>query len=191
MSTCPECAEEVLGGQTACPFCGFQLAASAPTAGRRGSHRRALFIVIGLTICSVLALTLTGVLRGVPVPGAKPSAASVYRDLEAAGLPITDGRPADPKFAEMVRENGCAQSRSFVRSDADQGWGFICVGLDREAFERVSSGFESVPALLGGLYADAYSGDVVVVGFGWPDDASELVHKAIGDDQGTFLGPSR
>lgn len=91
----------------------------------------------------------------------------------------------------MVRENGCAQSRSFVRSDADQGWGFICVGLDREAFKHVSSGFESVPAMLGALYVDAYDGDVVIMGFGWPDDASELVHKAVGDDRGTFLGPSR
>jgi hypothetical protein len=117
-----------------------------------------------------------------------PSADSVFEDLDSAGLPITDGVPTDPDYAAMVRENACEDSRSFVRTDSNKGWGIICIGLPASKARSIYDSFDGSPALLGPLYADAEDNEIIVFGFGWPNDASKLVHDALGDSAGTHLG---
>lgn len=136
----------------------------------------------------IFGLGRAGVVRG--VPGGKPSAGSVFRKLQAAGLSIENGEPEAARFRDIVHDNNCAQSRGFVRSESDKGWALICVGMPRQAFKRLAAKNESVPSLLGPLYADAFDGDVVIIGFGWPDDFSERVSNALGDPEGNYLGPS-
>ena len=120
----------------------------------------------------------------VPLVGA--TADDVFREMTAAGLPITDGLPAAQDWQDVVGENACRSSRSFVRSDADRGWGLICVGLSKAAFQRLSGRFDGASALLQPLYVHDQNGDVVIFGFGWPSNASELVAKAI-DADGSYL----
>ena len=126
--------------------------------------------------------------QGTALLGTGRSADAVFADLQDAGLPIADGRPASSEFQSLVDSNRCEDSRSFIRTDTDNvGWGLICVGLDKATFNSISSTFESVPALVGPLYADADDGNVIVVGFGWPVGASEIVHDVLGDESGSYL----
>ena len=125
-----------------------------------------------------------------PLPGSVPvigrNATSVFKQIQSDGLPITDGEPADPKFREMTRHNACKSSRSFVRSDADQGWGVVCVRPPQDVYRQISRAFETVPALLGPLWVDDHEGDVIVFGFGWPANASKMIFDAIGAS-GTYI----
>jgi len=115
-------------------------------------------------------------------------AGTVFDQSTRAGLPITDGVPGSPDFRDMVRNNGCKSSRSFVRTDtAETGWGFICVRPPDGAYRRVSGAFEEIPMLVGPLYVDDGDGEVIVFGFGWPADASKLVYDAMGASGGTYL----
>lgn len=138
----------------------------------------AIVAVGGLILCGVILGGCAGVSSNVPVVGR--SANDIYTKLQQAGLPVTDGRPSSNEFSRLVENNRCRSSRSFVRTGSDKGWAIICVGLDNATFRKLSSAFDRIPLLLGPLYADAQRGDVVVFGFGWPPNASKLVHDVIG-----------
>ena len=129
-----------------------------------------------------------------PLPGSVPligrTADSVFIKIKDAGLPIVDGVPADGKFRSMTRDNACKSSRSFVRSDADTGWGLICVAPPRNVYRRISRAFDGLPLLMGPLYVDDGDGDLVIFGFGWPSNASKEIAKAVGAD-GSYLSASR
>lgn len=138
-----------------------------------------------------LAAVIPALLAFVACGGSNPednSADEVFDAMVAAGLPITDGTPANSEFRSVVDSNRCADSRAFVRTDTvDTGWGFICVGIDQATFERVSEAFDKPPLIVGPLYADAFDGKIVVLGFGWPIDASQIAHDALGDPEGRYL----
>jgi hypothetical protein len=118
-----------------------------------------------------------------PLPASVPvlgeNADSVFHQIQADGVPITDGEPSDAKFRDMTRHNACQSSRSFVRSDADQGWGVICVRPPRDVFRRISDAYNDVPMLVGPLYVDDDNGHLVIFGFGWPSNASKMIADAI------------
>jgi hypothetical protein len=111
----------------------------------------------------------------------------VYSDLRDAGLPITDGKPADPDYQRLTEHNACRSSRSFVRTDSDTGWAVICVDPPRENYRRISDAFDDVPLLIGPLYVDDGAGETVIFGFGWPADASKQMYDAIGASGGNYL----
>lgn len=124
----------------------------------------------------------------VDVPVLGRDADDVYSDIKDAGLPVTDGRPSSPQFRELVSHNSCSSSRTFVRTDANVGWAIICVKPPRPAYRRLSSAFDhGVPLLAGPLYVDDGGGDVVIVGLGWPPDASKRLYEAIGASGGSYL----
>lgn len=137
----------------------------------------------------LIALYFVPALRS-QVPAAVPvfgkSADAVFRDITSAGLPVTEGEPASADFRSLVKHNACKSSRSFVRSDDDQGWALICVKPTAEAFARLSDAFEGMPALLGPMYVDDNDGEVVVFGLGWPANSSKLVAEAIHAD-GSYI----
>lgn len=145
---------------------------------------------VALAAVMIAALLLFHPFEGHRLPlvgGGGPSADSVFDDLQSAGLPITDGIPADRQYAAMARHNKCDDSRPFVRSDSDRGWGIICIGLPPDAARGISSSYDGLPLLVGPLYADAKNRDVIVFGLGWPADASKLVHNALDDPAGAYL----
>jgi hypothetical protein len=154
---------------------------------RRRRNRRGGAVAVALAVFAALYLVpdlRSGVPATVPVVG--KDADSVYRQLTSAGLPVTDGVPADSEFRRLVDENACRSSRAFVRSDADQGWGLICVKPPRDVYRRISDAFTDVPMLIGPLYVEDGGGETVVFGFGWPANSSEMVAEAIGAD-GEYL----
>jgi hypothetical protein len=67
------------------------------------------------------------------VPLVGRNADDVFRDMQEAGLPITDGRPQSEEFADVIDQNACKSSRGVVRTDAEVGWALICVKPPREA----------------------------------------------------------
>lgn len=147
-------------------------------------------MVGAVAAAAVAVLVIPGVRDRLPAgtPLLGPTANSVYEKLRAAGLPITDGEPADPSFRRMVRRNSCASSRSFVRTDtADVGWGFICVDPPRDAYQRMSRAMDGVPLLIGPLFVDDGGGEVIIFGIGWPVEASRKMYRAIGASGGTYL----
>lgn len=157
------------------------------------SRRRRRRRIGGGAVASVLAVAAA--LYLVPdlrekVPTSMPvigkNADTVFGQIKDAGLPITDGVPADSEFRDMVKNNVCESSRTFVRSDADMGWGLICVNPPDSAYRRMSNALDGVPMFMGPLYVDDNHGDVIVFGLGWPTNASKQVANAI-DANGTYL----
>ena len=112
--------------------------------------------------------------------GTGRTAGGVFRSMQAAGLPITEGRPASSKFSDVVDHNRCADSRGVVREDASVGWALICVGINPSYSRRMLDAMNGAPLLLGPLYADADGGRTVVFGIGWPISASRVVERALG-----------
>lgn len=162
-----------------------------PVPNRRPVRRRRRRLGGGLSLVlgALAALYFLPALRE-QVPASVPlvgkNADSVYEQLLAAGVPVADGVPADADFRRMVDENACESSRPFVRSDAEQGWGLICVKPPADAFRRTSDTYNEMPMLLGPLYVEDGGGEVVVFGFGWPGNASEMIADAINAD-GEYL----
>jgi hypothetical protein len=143
--------------------------------------------VLAAVVATFAGLNATG---NNPLPGSVPvigrNADSIFTKIENAGLPITDGVPADAKFRSMTRNNACKSSRSFVRSDTDTGWGLICVAPPPSVYRRISRAFEAVPMLMGPMYVDDGGGDLVIFGFGWPSNASKQIAEAVGAE-GSYL----
>ena len=54
---------------------------------------------------------------------------------------------------------------TFVRTDSDKGWGFICVGAPDDLSTSAKNAFVGSPALLGPLWLA--KGDEFVFGVGW------------------------
>lgn len=170
------------------------LTAIVPGPGNRAKRRRqrAAPIVLGALIITLVAglVLIPGARDNVPsaVPAVGKNADDVLRQMQGAGIPITAGRPADAKFNEMIDHNDCKSSRSFVRTDTeDTGWGFACVRPSSGAYRRMSSAFDDIPMITGPMFVDDDNGEVVVLGFGWPADASKTIYDAIGGSKGTYL----
>jgi hypothetical protein len=146
--------------------------------------------VLAAVVATFAGLNATG---NNPLPGSVPvigrTADSIFNKIENAGLPITDGVPADAKFRSMTRNNACKSSRSFVRSDAESGWGLICVAPPHSVYRRISRAFDGVPMLMGPLYVDDGDGDLVIFGFGWPPNASKQIAKAAGAEGSYLVDP--
>jgi hypothetical protein len=124
----------------------------------------------------------------VPLIGQK-GATDYYAELKEAGWPVTDGRPSSPEFSDLVSNNRCGSSYSFVRSDADRGWGIICVDAPKDVVDKVRDLFDEILAITGPLYLSSPSGDVLIFGFGWPDDTSQRFEETL-DLGGEHLVPS-
>lgn len=138
----------------------------------------------------VAVLVIPGARDKLPasVPLVGRDANTVYAQIKRAGLPVTDGEPSSDDFRQIVHNNGCKSSRSFVRTDNDDvGWGVICVKPPGEAYRRMSDAFQNVPLLAGPLYVDDGGGEVIIFGFGWPTDASKTIYDAIDGNGGTYL----
>jgi hypothetical protein len=145
-----------------------------------------LFIVAGALVKTVVHNPLP---VGVPLLGR--DANDVYQDIKDAGLPVADGTPKSSEYRDIVNNNSCKSSRSFVRTDTDVGWAIICVKPPAAAYKRMSATFdEGVPALAGPLYVDDGDGDVVIFGLGWPDNASKQLYDAIDASGGSYLTKS-
>jgi hypothetical protein len=124
-------------------------------------------------------------LSGVPLVGRE--ADDVYADIQRAGYAIADGRPASADYDGLIDGNACASSRTFVRADTDVGWAFICVDPPADAYRRISGAFEEAPMLMGPVWVHDGGGEALVIGFGWPADASRQLYEAIGASGGSYL----
>ena len=159
--------------------------ASTHATRRRGSTAR---IAIGALCVASFAVVVGGCSANpVPagVPGVGRDANDVYRDIKAAGFPVTDGHPTG-QFRDIATNNACDSSRTFVRTDSNVGWAMICVRPPRSTFNRISHAFDDVPMIAGPLYLDDDDGKVVIFGFGWPAKTSKQFADAIGAD-GSYL----
>ena len=155
--------------------------------GERAPESNRLRFVVCIV---VVVFALAGCEAGnAPVLGSGPDADSVFEDMKAAGLPITDGVPASGRFRNLIGNNSCETSRGFVRSDADRGWGLICVGAPASAARRIFNTFNGLPMLIGPLYTDAEGQEIIVFGLGWPGNASKLVADSLGESAGSYLAP--
>jgi hypothetical protein len=154
---------------------------------RRKRRRRAGGFAALLVAAAAIAYASGGSdeLSALPVVGR--DANTVYRDIRAAGLPVTDGRPSSSDYDDLVDRNACESSRTFVRTDTDVGWAIICVDPPAGAYRRMNDAFDEVPTLMGPLYVDDGGGDVVIFGLGWPADASKQLYDAIGGSGGGYL----
>lgn len=198
MSQCPECAERTDAADHACRFCGHRFDSTGEAQPARGVERNApqrtrrrWFAGVGVVGVVVALLALVPGARD-NIPGSVPvvgkDATDVFGQLQRAGLPITDGRPASSDYDDMIDRNGCKSSRPFVRTDTeDSGWGFICVKPPGAAYRQMNSAFDEVPMLAGPLFVDDGGGDVLVLGLGWPPDASKTMYTAIGGSGGSYL----
>jgi hypothetical protein len=155
---------------------------------RRRRRRVGGGLVSTLVAVAAAVYFVPGLRENVPaaVPVVGKNADTVFKQLQQDGLPVTHGEPASTEFRDMVHNNACRSSKAFVRSDADQGWGFICVGSPEGTRQRISDAFTDLPVLMGPLYVDDDGGDTIIVGLGWPGNASKMVAEAINAD-GTYL----
>lgn len=159
---------------------------------RSRRRRRAGSGVVGVVIAVAASFYLIPSLRET-VPSSVPvfgkNADTIYEQLVDAGLPVAHGEPASSEFADLVHNNACKSSTTFVRTDSDRGWGMICVGAPDETQTRIREAFTDIPILLGPLYVDDDDGKTIVIGFGWPTDASETVATAIGASGNYLIKP--
>jgi hypothetical protein len=114
----------------------------------------------------------------------------IFNRLAADGWPVAEGRPASAEFEALTGPTRCEGSMTFVRSDAEVGWAFICVGMPDDLYREISTTFDGTPLIAGPLYLDSGNGDVVIFGLGWPADTSEKFARTLDlADTGTYLVP--
>jgi hypothetical protein len=159
-----------------------------------------------LAVAGAGAITLallTGVSSCDPAPGESPSAnavvlngsgylnaSAVLQTLEDDGWPVGDGYPSSPQFQTLRGQTRCSSSKTFVRTDADRGWGFICLGMPDDLYRKIHSTFANTLMILAPLYFDSGNGDLVVLGFGWPGDTSQKFANTLGVSGNYLLPPS-
>lgn len=158
---------------------------------RRRRRRVGGGLVSALVALAAAVYFLPSLRENVPaaVPVVGKDASTVFKQLQQDGLPVTHGEPASADFRDMVHNNACKSSKAFVRSDADQGWGFICVGAPEGARQRMSDAFTDIPVFMGPLYVDDDGGDTIIVGLGWPGNAPKMVAEAINANGNYLLEP--
>ncbi len=113
----------------------------------------------------------------------------VLQELEDGGWPVGDGIPSSPDFKSLTGKTRCASSKTFVRTDSDRGWGFICVKMPPDMYQKVQDVFDKALVLTAPLYLDAGS-DLVIFGFGWPGDSSQKFAETLGTTGNYLLPPN-
>ena len=137
----------------------------------------------GLIATAIAALFAFPSLRNqlpASVPLVGKNADSVWSQIQDSGLGVEDGVPSAPKFRELVNNNSCKSSHSFVQSRGDSGWALICVKPPRAVYRNMRNAMNDIPALLLPMWVDQNHGEVIIFGMGWPGRASEQVADAIG-----------
>lgn len=138
---------------------------------------------------AVAAVVLATILAGCS-GSSGPSADAVFDQMVDAGLPIEDGVPSSKDFQDLAKNNICDSSRTFVRTDADVGWGLICVDPSNpEAMTKATDAVRELPALVGPLLAESADHRLIIFGLGWPADSSKRIAEATGAT-GNYLAPS-
>ena len=116
------------------------------------------------------------------------NANTVLDKLVDGGWPVGEGYPSSPQFASLKGRTRCSSSKTFVRTDSDRGWGFICVGMPNDLYVSIKGTFEDSLVIMAPLYLDSEGGQLVVFGFGWPGDTSQRFAETL-DANGTYLLP--
>jgi hypothetical protein len=147
--------------------------------------------------CAVLSVALLGCDTGAdPGSGFTPnnsgyfSADEVFRALEGNGWPVADGYPSSSAFQGLRGRTRCESSRTFVRSDAESGWGFICVGAPADLYASAHDLFAKALVIMGPLYLSSADHTILVFGFGWPGDTSEKFEETLKLGGDYLLPPS-
>jgi hypothetical protein len=113
------------------------------------------------------------------------SADGVLQALQDDGWPVGDGMPTSPQFKALTGKTRCTSSKTFVRTGADRGWGFICLNMPLDMYAKVQDVFDAALVSMAPLYLDS-GRDLVIFGFGWPGDSSEMFAETLGTT-GTYL----
>ena len=115
------------------------------------------------------------------------NADAVLVALENGGWPVGEGYPTGTQFQTLRGKTRCSSSKTFVRTDVNRGWGFICLGMPADLYTGIRKVFDNALVLMGPLYLDS-GPDLVIFGFGWPTDTSQKFAKTLGTT-GMYLLP--
>jgi hypothetical protein len=116
------------------------------------------------------------------------NANAVLQKLEDDGWPVGDGIPASHEFRTLTGKARCTSSKTFVRTGADSGWGFICLNMPADVYAKVQSVFDKALMIMAPLYLDS-GRDLVIFGFGWPGDSSQKFADSLGTTGNYLLPP--
>jgi hypothetical protein len=117
------------------------------------------------------------------------NANAVLQKLEGDGWPVGDGYPSSAEFRALTGKTRCTSSKTFVRTDSDKGWGFICLNMPADMYAKVQDVFDKALVIMAPLYLDS-GPDLVIFGFGWPGDSSEKFAESLGTTGNYLLPPT-
>jgi hypothetical protein len=145
-------------------------------------------IVLAAAGCGEIASTADDPGGGIAINSAGfVNANAVLQKLEDDGWPVADGYPTSAEFKSLTGKTRCTSSKTFVRTDADRGWAFICLNMPDDVYAKVQDVFDKALVIMTPLYVDS-GPDLVIFGFGWPGDTSEKFADSLGTT-GTYLLP--